>query len=179
MRDIARATTDSIASEGIIILSQNLEESDPSQTRPIQPGLPLTSPRPRPIRLQHLKGVETSLEVDTAKGIPAPVIPAIPPGSSRQISSAGQAEKKTKTASTRISFIVRAGVTLLLFLFLFREISWSTLLSLFVHIKYAELLVGLCLGTLGVIFSAFLWHRLVLAESIQVDLARLTSLYMI
>lgn len=179
MRDIARATTDSIASEGIIILSQNLEESDPSQTRPIQPGLPLTSPRPKPIRLQHLKGVETSLEVDTAKGIPAPVIPAIPLGSNRQISSAGQAEKKTKTAGTRISFIVRAGVTLLLFLFLFREISWSTLLSLFAHIKYTELLVGLCLGTLGVIFSAFLWHRLVLAESIQVDLARLTSLYMI
>jgi glycosyltransferase 2 family protein len=175
MSDIARATAGGIESEEMI-LSQNLEQSNPSQTRLQRPIPPLTSPRP--IRLQRLKGLETSLEVDIA-GITAPVIPAISPGSSEQVSNTGLAEKKTKTASARIFFIVRAGVTLLLFLFLFREISWSTLLSLLAHIKYTELLIGLCLGTLGVIFSAFLWHRLVLAERIQEDLAHLTSLYLI
>lgn len=116
---------------------------------------------------------------DIEKVITAPVITAIPPSSSGQISRVGQVEKKKKTASKGISFIVRAGVTLLLFVFLLREISWSTLLSLLAHIQYTELLVGLCLGTLGVIFSAYLWHRLVLAERIQTDLARLTSLYLI
>lgn len=170
---------------------QNLEQSDSSQTHLHGSGLFQTT-KPRAIRLQRLKGVETSLEVDIAKGITAPVIPAIPPVgitvpvipmippvSSGQMSSAEQAVKETKTARIKISFIIRAGVTLVLLLFLFKEISWSTLLSLLAHIKYTELLVGLSLGTLGVIFSAFLWHRLVLAESIQVDLARLTSLYLI
>jgi hypothetical protein len=160
MRDIARATTGSIASEGMI-LSQNIEQRDPSRTRLRQPSPSLTSPKP--IRLQRFKGVGICREVDITKEVTEPLIPALSPDTSGQLRSAGQAEKKTKTASTRISFIVRAGVTLLLFLLLFREISWSTLLSLFVHIKYTELLVGLCLGTLGVIFSAFLWHKLVLA----------------
>jgi len=122
--------------------------------------------------------VETSQVVDIAKVITA-VIPVISPSSSGRISSVEQVEKKKRAAGKEISFIVRAGVMLLFFVFLFREISWSTLLSMLVHIHHTELLVGLCLGTLGVIFSAYLWHRLVLAESIQTDLARLTSLYLI
>src|SRR6266487_2065660 len=193
--------TGSTASEEVIS-SQDLDQSVPFQiqTHLRLPGMPLTTPRS--IRLQRFDRVETSQVVDIAKVITA-VIPAIPPGSSEQkstediakvitavipvispgssgrISSVEQVEKKKRAAGKEISFIVRAGVMLLFFVFLFREISWSTLLSMLVHIHHTELLVGLCLGTLGVIFSAYLWHRLVLAESIQTDLARLTSLYLI
>jgi uncharacterized protein (TIRG00374 family) len=116
---------------------------------------------------------------DIAQVLTAPVIPAMLPGRSGQISRGERVQKKNRAAGKGISFIVRVAVTLLLFVFLFREISWSTLLSLFAHIQHTELLVGLCLGTLAVIFSAYLWHRLVLAECIQTDLARLTSLYLI
>lgn len=187
MTDIARTTTGYIASEEML-QSENLEQSDSTQTHLREPGLSQQTTRPRAIRLQSLKGMATSHKVDIAKGITEPVIPAIPPVRSGQISGVEQAVqisgveqavKKTKPARIRISFIVRAGVTLLFLLFLFREISWPTLLSLLAHIKYTELLVGLSLGTLGVIFSAFLWHGLVRAESIQVDLARLTSLYLV
>ncbi len=156
MRDITRSTTGNIAPEGML-LSQNLGENPSSQ-----------SPQ----------AVEASLEVNGA-GIIAPVMPAPEAGDGKQMSSQDRPGSKTKTVSTRIAFIVRAGVTLLLFFLLFREISWPSFLSLLAHIKYTELLIGLCLGTLGVIFSAFLWHRLVLAEKIEADLARLTSLYLI
>ena len=194
--------TGSTASEEVIT-SEDLDQSAPFQiqTHLRLPGLPLTTPRS--IRLQRFDRVETSLVVDIAKAITAvipaipprsskqkstediakaitaPVILAIPPDSSGRISNIEQVEKKKRAGGKGVSFIVRAGVTLLLFVFLFREISWSTLLSMFVHIHYTEMLVGLCLGTLGVIFSAYLWHRLVHAESIQTDLARLTSLYLI
>ncbi len=195
--DHRTSDTGSTASEEVIP-SQDLDQSAPFhiQTHLRLPALPLTTPRS--IRLQRFERAETSLAVDIAKAITA-VIPVIPPDSSEQkstediakaitsvipvispggqINSVEQVEKKKKTKG--ISFMVRAGVTLLLFVFLFREISWSTLFSMFVHIHYTEMLVGLCLGTLGVIFSAYLWHRLVLAESIQTDLSRLTSLYLI
>lgn len=156
MRDIPRATTGNIAPEGMIP-SQKLEES-------------ASSPSPQ--------AVEASLEGHGA-GIIAPVMLTTEPDAGKQTGSAGQPGNKSKAESARISFILRAGVTLLLFFLLFREISWPSLLTLFAHIKYTELLIGLCLGTLGVGFSAFLWHRLVLAEKIEADLAGLTSLYLI
>jgi uncharacterized protein (TIRG00374 family) len=152
MRDSARGTTGNRASEGMI-----LPAGDPPQT---------------------LQTVEETLQVDMA-GSAVPVISATSAGRGEQASSVEQAARKTKKANSRISLIIRAGITLLLLLFLFRETYWPTLLSLLAHIRYTELLIGLCLGTLGVIFSAFLWHRLLLAEHIQADLSRLTSLYLI
>jgi glycosyltransferase 2 family protein len=203
MKVTAQATTSSPASEEMSP-SQDIDQTDPFQTTRLR--LPSLSSRgPRSMLLQRFDSEKISLVVDIAQEVTVPVMQAIPSGSSEQksvmdrakeitalvmqpissessewIKSVGQIEKKKKgTASKKIFFILRVGVTLLLFVFLFREISWSTLLSLLAHIQYTELLVGLCLGTLGVIFSAYLWHRLVLAESIQTDLSRLTSLYLI
>jgi uncharacterized protein (TIRG00374 family) len=49
----------------------------------------------------------------------------------------------------------------------------------YAHVHLTDLLVGLGLGTLGVVFSSYLWHRLVRAENIRVDMAHLTRLYLI
>jgi uncharacterized protein (TIRG00374 family) len=203
MKVTAQATTSSPASEEMSP-SQDIDQTDPFQTTRLRlPSLP--SRGPRSMRLQRFDSEKISLVVDIAQEVTVPVMQAILSGSSEQksvvdrakeittlvmqpispessgrIESVGQIEKKKKgTASKKISFILRAGVTLLLFVFLFRQISWSTLLSLFAHIQDTELLVGLCLATLGVVFSAYLWHRLVLAESIKTDLSRLTNLYLI
>src|SRR5260370_1903002 len=185
MTDIARTTTGYIASEEML-QSQNLEQSDSTQTHLREPGLSQQTTRPRAIRLQSLKGVATSHVGDIAKGITEPVIPAIPPVRSGQISGveqavqisgAEQAVKKTKPARIRISFIVRAGVTLLFLLFLFREISWPTLLSLLSHIIYRNLLCRLPVDTLGELLRTFISYIFVRAESLQVPLTPLTTLY--
>lgn len=78
-----------------------------------------------------------------------------------------------------IQFAVRAVVTLLLFAFLLKSVSWSTLIMTLIRVHHAFLLLGLAAGVVCIVFSAYGWRSLVLAEHIQTDLARLINLYLV
>ncbi len=78
-----------------------------------------------------------------------------------------------------VSFTIRASVTILIFTFLLRSISWPKLFSTLTHAHHAALLMGLAVGGMCVVFSAYSWRSLVLAEHIQTDLARLIHLYLV
>ena len=76
-------------------------------------------------------------------------------------------------------FAVRAVVTLLLFAFLLKSVSWPTLIMTLIRVHHAFLLLGLAAGVVCIVFSAYGWRSLVLAEHIQTDLARLINLYLV
>ncbi len=78
-----------------------------------------------------------------------------------------------------VSFTIRASVTILIFTFLLRSISWPKLFSTLTHAHHAALLMSLAVGGMCVVFSAYSWRSLVLAERIQADLARLIHLYLV
>lgn len=84
-----------------------------------------------------------------------------------------------KSKKSRLSFLVRLGLTLLLFAFLFRSLSWSSLLEAFNDVSWGKILVSLVVGAAGVIASAYQWRSLLLSEKIRLDLARLINLYMV
>lgn len=93
-----------------------------------------------------------------------------------------EVEQKAEQKNTRKQWpqlAVRAGVTIVLFLFLARSISWPTLITTLLHVHHTELLLGLVTGLLCVVFSAYNWRSLVLAERIRMDLARLIDLYLV
>lgn len=89
------------------------------------------------------------------------------------------AVKKKSSGKKRLSFIARMALTILLFLFLFRSMSWSALLHAFAHITWGSALVALAVGMGGVIASAYQWRSLLLSEKIRVDLANLINLYLV
>ncbi len=88
-------------------------------------------------------------------------------------------ELKESSEKKWLRFALRAGLTILLFAFLLRSISWATLLKTLIQVHHSFLLMGLTAGVLCLFFSAYAWRSLVLAEGIQVDLARLINLYLV
>ncbi len=96
-------------------------------------------------------------------------------------SSQYQLEMPVHKGTTKkwVKFAVRASVTSLLFAFLLKSVSWSTLLTTFAHAQHTWQLMGLAVGVLCIVFSSFEWHCLVLAEDIHTDLAHLIKLYLV
>lgn len=78
-----------------------------------------------------------------------------------------------------ISFAFRVSVTLLLFAFLFKSLSWPTLLVTFAHANHVFVLVGLIAGVSGLWVSSYQWQTILYAERIRVGLVRLFNLYMV
>ncbi len=78
-----------------------------------------------------------------------------------------------------VSFTFRVSITLLLLVFLFKSLSWSTLLAALTHTSYSFLLLGLLAGVLGSLVSVYQWQHLLRAEQISVGLLRLCKLYLI
>src|ERR1700686_1877180 len=78
-----------------------------------------------------------------------------------------------------VSFTLRGIITLLLFAFLFKSLSWSTLLAAISRANHIFILLSLPVGTLGLIVSAYQWQYLLLAEQIHVSLLKLVKLYLI
>jgi uncharacterized protein (TIRG00374 family) len=74
---------------------------------------------------------------------------------------------------------LRIAVSLLIFVVLLRSISWATLLETLLHAQHTVLLMGLTIGVLCNIFSAYTWHSLLRAEHIKMDLARCINLYLV
>ncbi len=115
---------------------------------------------PRPIKLEH---ISVTKEISSEQSVP------------EQSAPRGQNSAKKKW----IPFDVRAVVTLLLFAFLLKSVSWSTLMTTLIRVHHTFLLLGLAAGVVCIVFSAYGWRSLVLAEHIQTDLARLINLYLV
>ncbi|HLZ59814.1 MAG TPA: lysylphosphatidylglycerol synthase transmembrane domain-containing protein [Ktedonosporobacter sp.] len=87
--------------------------------------------------------------------------------------------KQKGTRKKWLKFAIRAGVTLLLFTFLLKSVSWSTLFNTLMHVHRAPLMVGLAIGVVCLLFSVYGWRALLQAEHIKTDLARLINLYLV
>jgi uncharacterized protein (TIRG00374 family) len=88
-------------------------------------------------------------------------------------------QRRKETRKKLLKFFVRAGITLLIFTFLLRSFSWSTFAKTLAHVHHIALLMGLAVGMLCVVFSAYSWQSLLKAERIHLDLAKLINLYFI
>ena len=91
--------------------------------------------------------------------------------------SATTEQKKSK--KKWLKFVLRLAITLLLFAFLFKSISWPTVLAALTHIHRGLILVGLVMCLSGIVLSAYQWRTLLHGENIPSDLADLISLYMV
>jgi glycosyltransferase 2 family protein len=90
-----------------------------------------------------------------------------------------QDEVKKSQKKSAVGLVVRAVVTVLLFAFLLRSVSWSRLVSTLVHVGHTYLLMGLAAGVLCIFFSAYGWRSVLLAQNIKADLATLIDLYLV
>lgn len=110
-----------------------------------------------------------------------PVFPqsqVLKPGK-EQAANTGNAVQKSTTNKKRLSLVLRLGATVALFVILFRSISWSELFASFTHVQHSDLLIGLSIGTLGVVISSYQWRVLLQGETIRFDLADLINLYLV
>ncbi len=87
--------------------------------------------------------------------------------------------KEEKKKSSRLKLVLRVVVTVLLFGFVLKSVSWSTLATALVHVDDSFLLLGLTAGIVCNLFSAYGWRSLLLGERIHADLARLYNLYLV
>ncbi len=78
-----------------------------------------------------------------------------------------------------VNITVRVLLTLLLFALLFKSVSWSLLMASLAHMHHGMLLVGLVVGSCGIVLSAYQWRSLLHAERITTDLANLVNLYIV
>lgn len=78
-----------------------------------------------------------------------------------------------------VSFAFRVSITLLLLVFLFKSMSWSTLVAALTHASYVFLLLGLLIGAIASLLSVFQWQKLLQSEQIFVGLIKLSKLYLI
>src|SRR5579884_3710713 len=84
-----------------------------------------------------------------------------------------------KRSHKGLRFTLRIAVTAAMFFFLLHSVSWSRLFTTLMKVQHTALLIGLTIGGISIIFSAYSWRSLVLAERIQTDLARLIHLYLV
>ena len=77
------------------------------------------------------------------------------------------------------ALIIRLCVTIILLAYLLQSLSWHTMLLALVHVHPRNLLVGLVVGSSGIVLSAYQWHVLLRAQHIYSDLADLIKLYLI
>ncbi len=78
-----------------------------------------------------------------------------------------------------LSLLARVVLTILLFAFLFKSLSWTSLFALLGKARRALILMGLIIGATGVVISSYQWRSLLQGESIRFDLADLIDLYLV
>jgi glycosyltransferase 2 family protein len=75
--------------------------------------------------------------------------------------------------------VFRCVVTVLLFVFLLKSVSWSEVWSTLLRLHLSITLIGLVVGLYGVTISAYQWQCFLRGERIHIDLTRLTNLYLV
>jgi len=99
------------------------------------------------------------------------------PISGSEIDQQDKPEAKSKRSWWKTA--LRIAVTITLFAFLLKSVSWAPLLQTFKHLRYDMFLLGLAAGVMCVLFSSCGWYVLILAERIHCSLARLIRLYLV
>ncbi len=79
----------------------------------------------------------------------------------------------------RLGVASRFLVAVALLVYVFRFVSWQTLPAVLTHVHPGSLLVGLIIGSSGVVLSAYQWWGLLRAENIRFDLVDLIKLYIV
>src|SRR5690349_16060252 len=82
-------------------------------------------------------------------------------------------QRRKEVRKKLLKFTIRASITLLIFTCLLKSFSWSMLLTTLMHVHHIALLMGLAVGMLCIVFSAYSWQSLLKAERIHLDLAKL------
>ncbi len=77
------------------------------------------------------------------------------------------------------ALMIRLCVTVMLLVYLLKSLSWQMLLVALIHVHPANILVGLVVGSSGIVLSAYQWRVLLRAQHIHFDLADLIKLYLI
>jgi uncharacterized membrane protein YbhN (UPF0104 family) len=75
--------------------------------------------------------------------------------------------------------VMRLLVTVVLLVYLFKTLSWQTMLVALIHMHPSNIGVGLIVGSSGIVLSAYQWRVLLRAQHIHFDLADLIKLYMV
>ena len=86
---------------------------------------------------------------------------------------------RKQTWKKYLSLVARVGLSILLFVFLFKSLSWTSLFMLVGKARRALILMGLIIGATGVVISSYQWRSLLRSESIRFDLADLIDLYLV
>lgn len=125
---------------------------------------------------------ETSLSVPTVP-LPMPGMVQVrdTPAALKAVYIPAKAEQPRRTDGRKrwLLLLGRVAMTALLFFLLARTLSWGTLVQALRTVQHAQLFVGLCIGSLGIVVSSYQWRSLLRAERIQCDLAALVDLYLV
>jgi glycosyltransferase 2 family protein len=78
-----------------------------------------------------------------------------------------------------ISLFVRVAVTLVLFAFLLKSVSWSALGAILAHADRVAMIVGLAVGTGSLVLSTAQWQSLLRAEHIIIGISKLIRLSLV
>ena len=78
-----------------------------------------------------------------------------------------------------VGLVCRCVVTVVLFIFLLKSISWSQIWSTLLHLDLTIALVGLVVGLYTLTVSAYQWQCLLRGEQIHIDLTRLANFYLV
>lgn len=93
--------------------------------------------------------------------------------------AAGSPPTPTRKAPQWVGLAFRCAVTLVLFFFLLKSISWPQIWSTLLHLNLSIALVGLVVGLYTLMVSAYQWQCLLRGEQIRIDLTRLANLYLV
>lgn len=75
--------------------------------------------------------------------------------------------------------VARLFVTVILLVYLFKSLSWETMMSALIHMRPGDIGVGLVVGSSAIVLSAYQWRVLLRAQQIPFDLADLIKLYIV
>lgn len=110
-----------------------------------------------------------------------PISPSFDSAEDNQEKVVEHQPETTRNATRKkwLSFAFRLVCTIVIFFFLFRSVSWSSLLEKIRHLDDGELLMGLVVGFSGVLISSYQWQSLLDAEKIRIDLRKLINFYLV
>ncbi len=129
--------------------------------------------------MSAIETAESSTQAYATAG-PLPVRLTLPQKARPQTKSGALLVRMQKFArQKKLGVASRFFVAAALLVYVFRFVSWQALLVVLTHGHPGSLLVGLIIGSSGVVLSAYQWWGLLRAENIHFDLVDLIKLYIV